>query len=199
MYEVPRPEATLATPEQAKALFDWVVNTTEARGTHYGHCDGFGEVDLTEVPEKVTEHFPTPDPLSESVRHTVYVTHERDHKTREPRAEGVVANVMFDQKERVDAGLLYATHVNYHIVNDGSGNLSLERHVTSTEHGEHKAAEFRRSLGWPLTREFLEAQLRDTEQLLADVLATRPAEQAMGMFDVEFEEAQQVIDTCSSL
>jgi hypothetical protein len=199
MSELPRPEAALATSEQAQALFDWVVTATEARGTHYGHCDGFGEVEIGEVPEKVSEHLPTPDPLSQSVRHTVYVTRERDHKTHEPRTQGVVANVMFDQKERVDEGLLYATHVNYHIVNDGSDNLSLERHVTNTEHGEHKAAEFRRSLGRPLTREYLEAQLQDTEKLLADVLATRPAEKAAGMFDVEFEEAQQVIETCSSL
>ncbi len=199
MSEIPRPEADLATPEQAKALFDWVIKTTEARGTHFGHCDSFGEVELFEAPDKVAEHFPTPDPLSQSVRHTIYATRERDLKTKEPRTQGVVANVMFDQKERVDANLLYATHVNYHIVDDGTGNLGLERHVTNTEHDEHKAAEFRHSLGRPLTREFLEAQLRDAEQLLADVLTTRPAEKATGMFDVEFDEAQQVIEACSSL
>src|SRR5665213_2450864 len=154
MSETPSPETDLATPEQAKALFDWVIKKTEARGTLFGHCDSFGEVELVEAPDKVAEHFPAPDPLSQSVRHAVYVTRERDHKTKEPRTQGVVANVMFDQKEHVDADLLYATHVNYHIVDDGTGNLGLERHVTNTVHGGRKAAEFRGSLGRTLSREF---------------------------------------------
>jgi hypothetical protein len=199
MSELPKPEAALVTSEQAQVLFDWVVTTTEVRGTHYGHCDSFGEIQLDMLPDKIREHFPTPDPLSESIRHTIYVTRERDNKTQKPRTEGVVANVMFDQKERIDEGLLYVTHVNYHIVKDDTGSLSLERHVTNTEHGEHKAAEFRRSLDQPLTIGYLENQLREAEQSLADLLATRPIEKATGMLDVEFEEARQVIEACSSV
>ncbi|HEX8763153.1 MAG TPA: hypothetical protein VF733_05350 [Candidatus Saccharimonadales bacterium] len=194
MREIIRPEVDLATSDQVMALFNWALLTTIGRGKHYGHCDAFGEIDLPELPDEINRHFPTPNPHSQSVRHSLYVTHELDHKTGQPRTRGVIANVMFNQNEQVDANLLYATHANYHIVNDGTGNLSLERHVTQTEHGPHMVRPIQ-SGGYLALIE----QLVEMESLLAQEVVRHAAGKAAGEFDVTFDEAQQVIDTCALL
>src|SRR5215204_4449766 len=95
MFETPRQEIALATADQAQAMLEWVTSTTEVHGKHYSFCDSYGEVAVTEVPDKISQHYPTPDADSESVRYNLDVTRQRDHKTHQLRTQGVLAIISF--------------------------------------------------------------------------------------------------------
>jgi len=201
MSEFDRTLEPESTPEQAKELANWLkwaIAERDERYRYIGHAF-VGKDQLEEVPKEVAKHMPEVSPLSYDVAYEIYATQGNDYETGEPRTKGMIANVAFSQREFVDKGLIYATHVNYHIVSDGSDELHLECHVTATEHGIHKVRELHAQRDRTMTREGLEEQIDEWSDELRRIDETRPMETAAGMFKVTETEAQQIIDFCRSL
>lgn len=184
----------LSTPDQAAAIFAQIGELTALQGKNYGDSHSFGEVSVV-VPEGVATHLPSSDVDSESVRRTLYVT-QKLNKTGEPKREGVVGLVSFSQKERRDADLLYATHVNYHVVTDDGETFRLERHVTNTEHGKHQVAQ--QLAARSMVPESMETQLAGLLALKARVEESRKAEAELGLSTVSSLEADEIAQTLAS-
>ena len=184
-----------ATPTQAGEMFTGIGELTALKGKNYGDTHAFGEVPVV-VPDEVAAHFPTPDSDSQEVRHTVYVTQKFDMTTGEPRRSGVVGMVTFDQKDHRDAGLIYATHVNYHVITDDGETHRLERHVTNTEHGPHRVAQ---EAGKVVTRQSVLDNLAELTALRDRVETTRGMEQSLGLLTVSQPEADQILDVLTDL
>lgn len=190
----------LANPKQVEALLSEVGTLTTLQGKNYGDRNTFG-APVAEMPEEVAKHLPEPDETSGEVKDSAYIQQIFDRDTGQPKREGVVGMVSFTRNEKPDPNLSYAAHVNYHITTkDGGETYGLERHVTNTEHGPHKAREMQQRLGRMATDPTaIQEMLSELTSLRDRVGATRPVEQAMGMFDVTQSEAQQVIDYVRSL
>ena len=92
--------------------------------------------------------------------------------------------------------MLYATHVNYHVLTDDSEAFRLERHVTNTEHGPHRAAE--QLAAHSITPESMEAQLTGLLALKARVEESRKAELELGLTAVSSLEADEIAQTLAS-
>lgn len=147
------------------------------------------------MPSEIAKHLPEARSTSGRVKDSAYLSHIFE-RSGEPLKKGVVGIATFSRHEHVDRNLIYAAHVNYHVIlgKDGS-TYELERHVTNTEHGPHKAAEYQRRLGRLMTDpRAIEAFLGEMTDLINRVEATRPIEKAMGILTVTAAEAQQVID-----
>lgn len=114
---------------------------------------------------------------------------EIDPDSRKPSENGTVGILTFSRKDQVDEGLLYATHVNYHITVDEEGVVALERHVTQTEHGPHKVREsIAKSARGP------EQLPRELQALRASVDTSRALEEETGVMYVFKQEAHEIID-----
>lgn len=184
-----------ATPAQAGEVFTGIGELTALKGKNYGDTHAFGEIPVT-APNEVAAHFPVLDSTSLEVRHTVYVTQKFDRTTGEPKRSGVVGMVTFDQKDQRDAGLIYATHVNYHVITDDGETHRLERHVTNTEHGPHRVAQ---EASRAVTRQ---SMLDNLAELIASrdrVEATRGMEQSLGLLTVSQPEADQILGVLGEL
>jgi len=191
----------LATSQQAQDLLKEVGTLTTIQGKNYGDRNTFG-TNVSEMPEEVAAHLPEPRSDSSESEDSVYIGQIFDRETGQPRREGMVGIVTFTRKEKVDKDLMYAAHTNYHITTkDGGATYGLERHVTNTEHGPHKAREMYQKLGRSMVDPASAAQdmLKEITSLRDRIDTTRPLEQAMGLFDVTQEEAQQVIDFTKGL
>lgn len=187
-----------STPQQAHDIYAGLGELTALRGKNYGDTHALGEVPV-ETPLEVATHFPTPEDNSHDVRHTVFVTQKFDRESGQPRRNGVVGMVTFAQKEHRDQGLIYATHVNYHVIADDGGNYRLERHVTNTEHGPHRVAQHRKDMGRMATREAMVDMLAELTSLRDRIVATRGMEESLGLLTVNQPEAQQIIDVVTGL
>ena len=180
---VPQPEQPnapeKATPEQASELFKVIRSLTTLKGKNYGDRDTFGDK-LDIVPPSVAEHFPKPQADSQSVEQSFYLTHITD------KNKGVVGMATFDQHERRDANLIYATHVNYHVISDDGNAYRLERHITNTEHGPHIVGRH--------ANKSPQEMLNELTALKARVEETRPLEEASGLLSVESQEADEIIN-----
>jgi len=184
-----------ATPAQAGEMFTRIGELTTLKGKNYGDTHAFSEVPVT-VPDEVAAHFPVPDDISLEVRRTVYVTQKFDRTTGEPERSGVVGMVTFAQKDHRDAGLIYATHVNYHVITDDGKTHRLERHVTNTEHGPHRVAQ---EAGKVVTRQSMLDKLAELTALRDRVDATRGMEQSLGLLTVSQPEADQILNVLADL
>lgn len=196
----PSAEIELATAEQAQELLQEIGKITTLHGKNCGDRNTYGNI-VVATPDKVAEHLPQPTSTSSAFEDSIYITQQFDRATGQPLRKGVVGMVTFTRNERVDTSLTYATRVNYHITTQDGETFGMERHVTNTEHGPHKAQEMRRKRAQmaidPLgsTIELL-AKL---ESLKSRIDTTRPIEQAMCMFDVTKTEAKQVTDYICSI
>lgn len=187
-----------STPQQAHDIYTGLGELTALRGKNYGDTHLFGEVPV-ETPPEVATHFPKTENDSHDVQHTVDVTQKFDRESGEPRRSGVVGMVTFNQKEHRDQGLIYATHINYHVLADDGENYRLERHVTNTEHGPHRVAQHRQEMGRMATREGMVDKLAEMTALRDRVEATRGMEESLGLLTVSQPEAQQIIDVVTGL
>ena len=142
---------------------------------------------------------PEVDVLSKGANYSVYVIREYNPRTGLPRQHDVLAMVSFTQKEVVTDGLIYATHANYHVVQEKSGALGLERHMTMTEHGMHKVRELRQQRERLQTLEAIDEFTEELKGELSKLDEARPVEKEMGISVVTEKEAQQIIDFCRSL
>lgn len=184
-----------STPKQAQDLLTEIGELTTLQGKNYGDRNTFG-IEVPEMPSEVVEHLPELRDPSNKIEDSVYITQIFDRETGQPLLKGEVGIVTFTRKERVDEGLMYAAHANYHIKSADGETYNLERHVTNTEHGWHKVREAQGQMRRAST-DASGFALEMLENLLAkkrNLEATRPIEKAMGMFDVSKNEAQQVID-----
>lgn len=190
-----------STPQQAHDIYIGLGELTALRGKNYGGAHSFGEVPV-ETPPEVAAHFPTPEDNSHDVRHTVCVTQKFDRGSGQPRRDGVVGVVTFNQKEHRDKGLIYATSVNYHVITDitdDGENYRLERYVTNTEHGSHCVAKHRQKMGILATSEDMVGRLAKLTALRDLIDATREMEESSGLLTVNQPEAQQIIDVVTGL
>lgn len=187
----------LATPDQAAEIFTQLGELTTLHGANYGGSHSFGEVAVP-VPESIASHFPQVEEDSRSASRVLNAQQELDHQTGQPKRTGLVGMVTFTQKERRDANLMYATRVNYHVISDDGETYRVERHVTSTEHGPHKARQIM-GLGRAVTREAMERQLVELIALRSRTIDAHKAERALGLSDVSFREAQDIIGTLARL
>lgn len=201
MSDPERSHEQLATPQQASDLLGEIGTLTTIQGKNYGDRNTFG-TDVPEMPTEVASHLPEARSTSSEVKDSVYVVQIFDRATGQPKREGVVGMATFTRHEKVDQDLTYAAHVNYHVTTqDGGATYGVERHVTNTEHGMHKVRETQQKLGRAMIDPAGAAHdmLQELTSLRDRLDASRPAEQAMGMFDVTQTEAQQVIDFTRSL
>jgi len=182
----PQPErrklSEKASPQQAAELFSTISSLTSLKGKTLGDRETFGDKVET-VPASVAQHFPKPEPDSESVQNSFYVTHML-HRDR-----GVIGTVTFSEKERRGATLKYATHVNYDIISDAGQAKRLERHVTTKEVGPHMVRRAQRHRD-KSSRQHLSEAL----ELKARVEAARPIEEATGLLTVNSQEADEIIN-----
>ncbi|MFZ2545129.1 MAG: hypothetical protein WAW80_04080 [Candidatus Saccharimonadales bacterium] len=193
-------EHELATPEQARELFQEVGILTTFQGKNLGDRNTFGNV-VEMTPSEVASHLPEPQDTSESSEDSVYVVQIFDRETGQPRQDGVVGMVTFKRAERVDPQLIYAANANYHITKEGEA-FGVERHVSHTEHGRHKVTEKRRQqaqIAIDPSAFALEQLSRLGALKKSKVDASRPVEQSLGMFDVTLTEVQQIIDFVRSI
>ena len=111
-------------------------------------------------------------------------------KTGKPVTDGVVGMVSFTRRDEVAKGIIYAGHVNYHVLHT-NGVFSVERHVTNTEHGRHVVTG---ALGRAARHAVDPAtQLAELLDLKARIEESRPIEKAMGMFDVSAPEIEAMV------
>lgn len=161
----------LATPDQASALLAEVGTLTTIQGKNYGDRNTFG-TPVAEMPEEVAKHLPTPAETSGEVNDSAYIVQIFDRETGQPKRSGVVGMVSFTRAEKPDPNLIYAAHVNYHITTkDGGATYGVERHVTNTEHGPHKARQLHERMG-----RMLLDPAGATKDMLQDLIAKRERE-----------------------
>lgn len=184
-----------STPQQAADIFTQLGDLTALQGKQYGDTHSYSD-DHVDVPDRVAAHFPETEEDSSSVGTNLYVSQKFDRATGHPRTGGVVGMVTFNQIERRDAGLIYAAHVNYHVISDDGETFRLERHVTNTEHGPHKVAE---SLGRTASREDMQRNLDEMVALKARVEGTREVEAGLGLLTVTSQEADQIKQVVTAL
>ena len=176
-----------ATTQQAFELFKVVGFLTSAKGKNYGDRNTFGDK-LGNMPEKVASHFTTPRPECLKLEDSFYLTHILDEQT------GVVAIATFDRHEHHPKDVIYATHVNYHVISDDGQNYRLDRHVTQTEHGPHMIKEEHDRNPIELYLDLLdlmELQARENEQ--------RRIAQDAGLLTVRFQEVEQIINLLKNI
>ncbi len=183
-----------STPQQAAGIFTQIGELTAFQGKQYGDTHSFSDKQV-EVPDSIATHFPKAEADSESIDTNMYVSQHFDRESGQPQRTGVVGIVTFTQSERHDADLIYATHVNYHVISDTGETFRLERHVTNTEHGPHKVAEH--ALGRAATREDIQRKLDETRELLAKVRESRKVEAELGLLTVSSREAEQILKVLS--
>lgn len=189
-----------ATPEQASALLTEVGTITTLQGTNYGDRNTYG-TNLADMPSEVAKHLPEAAYADSEIKDSVYITQKFDRTTGQPLQKGVVGMVSLTRAEKPDKDLTYAAHANYHITtNDGGETYGVERHVTNTEHGQHKVRQMREQLGRASIDPAGAARdmLQELTGLRDRINESRPVA-AMGMFTVTEAEAQQVIDLLKNL
>lgn len=177
-----RPEAPLATPEQAGAILREAGELTTLYATH---GNSTYELVGSGAPAEVSSHFPDADDESVGEVTSVSVLQGLDPDTGMPAEEGTAATVTFKHTEQRDDKLSYVTQVDYAINVGAAGSVQpVSRHISSYEVGPHRTAKDFSAL---LVMHALAPQAmhdRHDENLAA--------EHAMGLQDVTQKEAEGI-------
>jgi hypothetical protein len=123
-----------SAPDQAADLYRELGELTTLQGRNYGERHAFGEVAIT-TPEIIAGYFPATRTDSQSASRIFYASQILDRATGQPITDGLMGIVGFDQKEQRNPNLMYATRVSYRLMGSDGQAMSLERRVSTSEHG----------------------------------------------------------------